>query len=208
MAYFTNQYPAVSHTFIRREIRAMEALGVTVTRFALRCSENLVDPEDQVERNKTRYLLSASAGEFVVGLLTWLFRQPLGILNLLRLALAVGWRSDRGMLRHFAYAAEALLLAEWCRRDAIEHIHAHFGTNPAVIAMLAGRLAGIIHSFTAHGSEEFEKAPLLSLDKKLHHSAFAVCVSSFWPEPTHALVTPRSMAKDLHGALWPGQPLS
>ena len=34
--YLTNQYPKVSHSFIRRELRAVEALGVTVHRAAFR----------------------------------------------------------------------------------------------------------------------------------------------------------------------------
>jgi glycosyltransferase involved in cell wall biosynthesis len=45
--------------------------------------------------------------------------------------------------------------------------------------MFAGQLSGISYSFTAHGSEEFEKAVVLSLDEKLRHAAFAVCVSFF-----------------------------
>jgi glycosyltransferase involved in cell wall biosynthesis len=45
--------------------------------------------------------------------------------------------------------------------------------------MLASRLSRLPYSFTAHGSEEFEKAPLLSLNAKLSEAKFAVCVSSF-----------------------------
>ena len=36
VAYLVNQYPKVSHTFIRREILALERQGVTVRRFAIR----------------------------------------------------------------------------------------------------------------------------------------------------------------------------
>ena len=36
VAYLVNQYPAVSHSFIRREIVALEARGVTVERFSIR----------------------------------------------------------------------------------------------------------------------------------------------------------------------------
>jgi glycosyltransferase involved in cell wall biosynthesis len=179
VAYFINQYPATSHTFIRREIRAMETLGLSVIRYALRCSPQLVDDEDRVEAKKTSYILQAGAGEFIQCFLTMLLKQPFAAIRTLRLAVRMGWRSDRGLLRHLAYAAEAVVLAAWCRRDAIKHLHAHFGTNSAAIAMLARELSGIPYSFTAHGSEEFEKAPLLSLDAKLERAAFAVCVSSF-----------------------------
>jgi glycosyltransferase involved in cell wall biosynthesis len=95
------------------------------------------------------------------------------------MAAKIGRRSDRGLLRHLAYVLEAIILAGWSSRDNVQHIHAHFGTNSTAIAMLASQLSGIPYSFTAHGSEEFEKAPLLSLDMKLRNAAFAVCVSSF-----------------------------
>ena len=36
IAYFTNTYPAISHTFIQREIVALESLGARITRMALR----------------------------------------------------------------------------------------------------------------------------------------------------------------------------
>src|SRR5258705_3909204 len=58
VAYLVNQYPAVSHTFIRREIQALERQGVSVDRIALRGWDiPLVDAEDVAERKKTRYVL-------------------------------------------------------------------------------------------------------------------------------------------------------
>ena len=179
VAYFTNQYPAVSHTFIRREILALEALGATVFRYALRPGENLVDLEDKAEERKTRYILRAGAGELLHCCVATVLTQPLAVGRALRQAVRMGWHSDRGFLRHLVYVAEAAVLACWCRRDSIQHIHAHFGTNPAAIVMFAWQLSGIPYSFTAHGPDEFEKAEWLSLDVKLEHAAFAVCVSSF-----------------------------
>jgi colanic acid/amylovoran biosynthesis glycosyltransferase len=179
IAYFTNQYPAVSHTFVRREICAVESLGVTVLRYALRPGHNLVDPEDQKEKTQTRYILGAGAGELVRSCAAALLTRPLALIRTTVLAIKIGWRSDRGILRHLGYMVEAAVLAQWCRRDAIQHVHAHFGTNSAAIAMLASQLSGIPYSFTAHGPDEFERATLLSLDVKLEHAAFVVCVSQF-----------------------------
>ena len=180
VAYFTNQYPAVSHTFIRREILALEKLGLSIVRYALRgAPQALVDPIDQGEERKTRLVLRAGAAEFLRSFVAALLGQPATLAQIFVLAAKMGWHSDRGLLRHFAYAVEATVLARWCREDRVDHIHAHFGTNPAIIAMFASQLSGIPYSFTAHGSEEFEKAPLLSLDEKLKRSTFAICVSSF-----------------------------
>ncbi len=45
VAYLVNHYPAISHSFIRREILALEEVGVEVERFALRGWDGeLVDP--------------------------------------------------------------------------------------------------------------------------------------------------------------------
>ena len=50
VVYLTNLYPAVSHTFIRREIHALERQGVTVDRIALYgWDADLVDAEDLAE---------------------------------------------------------------------------------------------------------------------------------------------------------------
>ena len=157
----------------------MEALGVTVIRFALRPGANLIDAEDKAEGKRTRFILEANVGEIIRCCISAMMTNPLAFFSALGQAFSMGRRSDRGILRHFAYAVEAAVLANWCLRDAVQHVHAHFGTNSAAIAMLASRMSGIPYSFTAHGSEEFEKAPLLSLDKKLQMAAFAVCVSSF-----------------------------
>ena len=180
IGYFTNQNPAVSHTFIRREMRALEALGESVIRYALwTADENILDPEDKMEQQQTKYILKAGVAEFLRCVVRGVIKHPGRIVRAVQLAMKIGWRSERGMLRHFAYVIEAIVLADWCQRDDVQHIHAHFGTNSAAIAMLASQLSGIAYSFTAHGSEEFEKAPLLSLDVKVRNAAFVVAVSSF-----------------------------
>src|SRR5262245_20109111 len=125
IAYFTNQYPAVSHTFIRREIQALEALDVTVVRYALWSTDKLVHPEDETEQRRTRFVCQAGSPELVGCMLTAL-KRPFGILRMLAIALKMGYRSDRGLLRHLAYAVEGIVLAAWSSRDRVEHVHAHF----------------------------------------------------------------------------------
>jgi len=182
IGYFINQYPAATHTFIRREIRGMEASGAFIFRYALGdglANSKSVDPEDAQEARLTKHLYRTALREIACRCAVALLTQPVAWIRAVREAIQIGWRSDRGIFRHLIYVAEAAVLASWCRRDGIEHLHAHFGTNSAAIAMLARHFSGIPYSFTAHGADEFEKAPLQSLDVKLERAAFAVCVSSF-----------------------------
>lgn len=192
VAYFTNQYPAITHTFIRREIRAVEQLGTAVTRYAIRRpSGEIVDPEDKREAERTNYILAKGFGEFLRCFTIAMACHPVRTTRMLIEAVKIGACSDRGLLRHFAYLGEAFVLATWCERDRIQHVHVHFGTNATVVAMLASTLSLIPFSFTAHGPEEFERALPLSLAEKIHNATFVVCVSSFgrsqamrWSEPS------------------------
>lgn len=180
IAYFTNQYPKVSHSFIRSEIQALERLGLPVRRYALRGWEDeLADPLDLEERRKTRYVLAEGGFGLVAAMVSLLFQAPSLFLRALGTAVRFGVCSPRGLLRHLAYLAEACVLRSWCHTEGIEHVHAHFGTNPAAVATLLRLLGGPPYSFTVHGPEEFDAPVALSLGEKIQHSAFVVAVSSF-----------------------------
>ncbi|MEF3075493.1 glycosyltransferase [Methylobacter sp. Wu1] len=180
VAYFINQYPKVSHSFIRREIQALEVLNVSVLRFALRTNpEELVDKFDQSELGRTHYILSAPAGDFLLALGSCLLRQPRAFLKSLFTALRLGLRSDRGVFRHLIYFVEACLLFRWLKKANVDHVHAHFGTNSTMVVMLAHLLGGPGYSFTVHGPEEFDKPEFLALKEKIEHCRFVVAISSY-----------------------------
>ena len=55
----------------------------------------------------------------------------------------------------------------WLGDEGVQHLHAHFGTNSAEVAMLINTLGGPRWSFTVHGPEEFDKAPSIALAEKI-----------------------------------------
>jgi glycosyltransferase involved in cell wall biosynthesis len=180
IAYLVNQYPKMSHTFIRREILALEAVGQRIERYSIRrVSEDLADEADREEAKRTRVILDVG----VVGLLLALMRTSLTSLarfaRAFALAIRVGKRSERGLLLHFAYLAEACVLLRWLRQGSVSHVHAHFGTNSTTVAMLVHALGGPPFSFTVHGPEEFDKPDLIALSEKIKRCAFVIGVSSF-----------------------------
>ncbi len=180
VGYLVNQYPHVSHSFIRREIAALEDQGATVARFSIRpSSEELVDPADRDEALKTQAILGVGP----LGLLFATLRAGLtgfgAFVAACRAAVRLGRRSDRGLLRHLVYLAEAAVLLRWVRVRGIRHLHAHFGTNPAAVAMLTRILGGPTYSFTIHGPEEFDHPIELSLPEKIARATAVMAVSSF-----------------------------
>jgi colanic acid/amylovoran biosynthesis glycosyltransferase len=197
VAYLVNQYPAVSHSFIRREVAAHEAQGIHVERFSIRPPPaRLVDPDDQAEQARTRVLLGRGMPRLAAAFLLTAIATPGAWLRTLRAAVRLGRRSERGVLRHFVYVAEASLLSRWIRAaGGVSHLHAHFGTNSAAVAMFTRMLGGPPYSFTAHGPEEFDHPAELSLAEKIDRSAAVVAVSSFGRSQLCRWVPPEQWSK-------------
>jgi colanic acid/amylovoran biosynthesis glycosyltransferase len=180
LAYILNTYPQPSHSFIRREVMALEAAGQDISRIAMRRpTMRLVDPLDQAEAGKTDYVLDKGALHLIRAALTQISRQPAKTFGALGVALKMGARSPLGRMRHMIYWAEACAVARRCAAQKISHMHAHFGTNSATVAMLAHLAGGPTYSFTVHGPEEFDAPAALSLSEKITHAAFVVAISAF-----------------------------
>jgi colanic acid/amylovoran biosynthesis glycosyltransferase len=191
IAYVLNTYPQPSQSFIRREIRALERQGYEVLRFAMRAGDALlVDAQDRVEAEKTEYVLDEGGAALVRAALAELRRDAGAFGAALRAARAMGAVSEAGRARHMIYLAEAAHVAARARAEGVDHLHAHFGTNAAAVAMLAHLIGGLPYSFTVHGPEEFDSPRALSLGTKMHHAAFTVAISQYgrsqlcrWADP-------------------------
>jgi len=180
IAYFINQYPKVSHSFIRREILALERQGFDIFRIALRgWDAEVVDAEDKLERERTQYVLQSGVLGLIAPVIQTLIRSPVKFLSSLKLAVRMGIRADRAWPYHLVYLAEACRMLSWVQAKDIKHIHAHFGTNSAEVVMLLKLLGGPGYSFTVHGPEEFDKPEFIKLREKVSHAAFVVAISSF-----------------------------
>lgn len=180
VAYLVNQYPKVSHSFIRREIHALERQGHEILRISIRgWNETLVDADDLTERNHTRYVLRDGALALILATARLVLTHPSNFRQALALAIKMRRRSDRPLPVHLIYLAEACRIFSWLKREKVDHLHAHFGTNSAEVAMLVHSLGGPTWSFTVHGPEEFDKPLAIGLPEKLHRANFVVAVSSY-----------------------------
>ena len=193
IAYLVNHYPAVSHSFIRREILALEKQGITVDRIALRGWDSpLVDPADGQERAQTRFVLNQGVMTLLAAVVGQVLKRPALAWAALRQATRMAKGSDKSLAYHWMYFVEACTVASWLRSGSIDHVHAHFGTNSAEVGQLASLLARATYSFTVHGPDEFDRPRAIGLAEKIRHAAFVVGISSFtrsqlfrWVERSH-----------------------
>jgi colanic acid/amylovoran biosynthesis glycosyltransferase len=196
IAYLVNQYPKTSHTFIRREIQALERAGVQVMRISLRgWDSELVDPEDLIERNKTHYVLRVGAIRLLLAVFKVAVSRPQSFLRAVFLMFRAGWRTERPLPIHFVYLAEASQIVIWLKQTSVRHLHAHFGTNSAEVAMLCHVLGGPQWSFTVHGPEEFDKPHFIGLPEKIKRCSFVVAISSYGRSQLFRLIDWRLWSK-------------
>lgn len=182
IAYLTNAYPKASHSFIRREIRALERQGVEITRISIRrTSEFLPDPDDAAEISRTLVLIDGPKGilQLIGALPVCAIVHPFGFARALRMAFEMARAGGIGLFRHLAYLTEACGLVRILRKRGVDHIHVHFGTNPAAVARLARAICGVSYSLTVHGPDEFDAPRSFSLAGKIADSSFTAGVSSF-----------------------------
>ncbi|PAY06934.1 colanic acid biosynthesis glycosyltransferase WcaL [Bradyrhizobium sp. UFLA03-84] len=176
--YLINQYPAVTHTFIKREVQALERQDVEVVRVAARAGRALVDPGDVLEEQRTTYLIRQPL-DLLRALAELMLLRPLSFAKAFVTTMSLMRRSDRGPLLHILYLVEACKVASIVRATGAAHIHAHFGTNPAELALLAAQLSGVTYSFTVHGYDEYDKPEFIGLWAKIHEAAFVATVSHY-----------------------------
>lgn len=196
VAYLVNQYPKVSHSFIRREIEAVEAHGVAVERIALRgWDEPLVDERDIAERRRTTYLLQGGLLPLLSATAAVAVKRPRAFAAALGSALRMSFRSTNALPYHLVYLAHACRILQILRERPVSHLHAHFGTNPAEVALLLRLLGGPPFSFTIHGADEADDGKYLHFDSKVNKASFVVAVSAYTRAQLLRHVAPADWAK-------------
>jgi glycosyltransferase involved in cell wall biosynthesis len=169
-----------STTFIRSEIRAHEAAGVEIKRYAIRkWSGDLLDMEDRAEQARTTYLLENCPGEIVYMAFKEIFQNPLGMLRALGTVMWLALQLRGRHLYNFVYLLEAIRLKALVKDDGIHHLHAHFSTNSATLPLLARRLGGPSYSFTVHGPDELPVMKPNGISPKIYHASFVAAITDY-----------------------------
>jgi colanic acid/amylovoran biosynthesis glycosyltransferase len=184
VGFVVKRYPRYSETFIVREILAHEQAQLAIDIFALR-PPNDGSFQDLIARVRApvHYLYLPAEGLIAEDLaaatltVSYFWRalaEASELMPGLWAALAEGRHEEP---RH---VYQAVMLAREVRQRGIHHLHAPFANDPATVARLAARFAGVSYSFTARAKDIFhESVQPDDLRKKLRDAAGVVTVSDY-----------------------------
>ncbi len=182
IAYLVSEYPALSHTFIQREIAALRAAGRDVITASLRrtSGHHIAGEAEAAEARATFYVIdTAKHPAKTLSALGQALTRP----GRLATAIALAWRTRApgaaATLRQLFYLIEAMVLARHLEKAGAGHLHCHFENAGCSVAMLTSALTGIPFSFTMHGPSIFFEPHRWQLGTKIEQAAFVACISDF-----------------------------
>lgn len=124
--------------------------------------------------------------------------HPGAYLRVMARALRRGRRSLRAFTWQLFYFLEAVPIWTAVRRAGSRHVHAHFTSPAADVAMIVAELGtgdqSTSWSFSAHGAD-IEETDQRSLAEKIRHATRVVCVSDYGRSQLMAIVEPNHWPK-------------
>ena len=173
LGYFFSTFPALSTTFLQREVRALESQGFRLSLFANRPPlQNGYHPQDQDLKERTVYLTPIDFRRYGRANIGRLISSPKSYFRTLKTALNLNDDFPWQRLKNTARLTGAAVLGDLLAERRIRHLHVHCAFGAAGVSILLQELTGIPYSLSIHGSDVLLPQPLLA--EKLKRASFIV----------------------------------
>jgi len=182
LAYLVSQLPALSHTFILREIQALRRRGFRIRVASINAPDRppaALTHAERVEATRTYYVKRAGLAGALAAHAATLLSHPLAYARGAVAAVALAGLDVRRLLLHFFYFTEALMVARWMVRTRCAHLHVHFASAASTVALIVHRAFGTPFSVTVHGPDEFYAVERYHLRQKVEAAAFILCIGHY-----------------------------
>ncbi len=156
LLYILDEFPSLSETFVLREMCGLAQMGFDIRVYAHRQGDTgAMHSEAAPFLDTAIFRPSAADLSLHHAWMATLARQPLSsaLIGLPHAAKALTFRWPPARMASVIWSAA--YLARQLDEIRVDHIHAHFASYPAAVALLASRLTGIPFSFSAHANDVF-----------------------------------------------------
>lgn len=197
IAYLVSEHPAVSHTFILREINTLRTMGFEIPVVSINQPTFVlkkIEKAEQSEIEKTFYVKKNGSIKGMKAFLQACMTHPIGTIKGLTFSFwSAGWDIKK-QLFHLFYFVEALIVGVWMKQIKVSHLHVHFANPACTVALIASKIFPLTFSVTVHGPDEFDHPRQNLLTEKIEGAKFLCCIgyyarsqlmkNSFWQQWT------------------------
>ena len=177
VAYLSGVIPALSETFIYREIFEVERRGYILHLYALhRPNRGTLSADSLPLCDRTYYLLPAKVTDVLAAHAYYACRHLLRYFCTIWKMLSPFHHHFKDRIRTFFHCGEGVVLARKMQKDSITHVHCQYIDHTASVARTIHLLTGISYSISAHTYDIWHDRLLLS--HKLSEARFIVCCSA------------------------------
>ncbi len=180
--YLCSEFPGISHTFVLREIEALEADGFRIATASVNKPQHLdkFSPAERKLAETTLVFKQTSRPKITRCVAALFFLHPAKALRMARAAWRFGFRGGvKNPKKALGYFLEAALLVRFARRQGIDHVHVHFANPAATVALIASRFGTLHYSLSVHGPDVFHDVTPNLLAEKAREATFVRCISFF-----------------------------
>ncbi|HEX2062674.1 MAG TPA: glycosyltransferase [Thermoanaerobaculia bacterium] len=172
-----SRFPTVTETFILREVTEMERQGQPVRLVPL-IRENPPVVHDAAKPWTKRALFTPFLSLPILGANLKAFaKHPARYVGVLARLIAGTLRAPRTLVATLGTFPKSVYLARVLESEGIRHIHVHYASMPATMALIVSKFAPITYSFTVHAFDIQGDRSIL--DWKIRESRFVRSISQF-----------------------------
>jgi colanic acid/amylovoran biosynthesis glycosyltransferase len=179
LGYLVSQYPAISHTFVLREVLALRRSGVDVRVVSVReCDRRMtaLSADEAEEAKRTFSVMGAGPIHALRANIRIFCRHPIGYLRGLLYAWTLTRGTPRLLVMYSLYFLEAVVAGEFFEGQGVRDIHTHFSST---VLLILARVFRVRYSLTAHGSGEFVDVVGFHLAEKVAGAVFVATVGQY-----------------------------
>jgi glycosyltransferase involved in cell wall biosynthesis len=189
IVYILGRFPALSETFVLRELLELEHQGAQIRIFSLFQSATPQGAEVTWDGKASVTCLSDYSLVFLLlQSIRYFFRSPIRFIS-----------ASIAMLGHyrlrFLIGCRVLLfasiIATQLKRENVVHLHAHFASEAASVAQFTHLLTGFPYSFTAHANDIYLSSKK-ALAYKIKMAHFVITISAYNQSYLRQLVDQKS----------------
>ncbi|HEX6640963.1 MAG TPA: glycosyltransferase family 4 protein [Thermoanaerobaculia bacterium] len=148
-----SRFPTVTETFILREFVEMELQGQPVRLVPMiKETPPVIHDAAKPWTGRALYTKFVSPG-IVLANVQALLRHPIKYLGLLAKLIAGTIAKPKVLAATLALFPKSVFLAKQLEREGIRHLHVHWASHPATLALIVSKFSNITYSITAHAHD-------------------------------------------------------